>query len=151
MKIRLSEWANIAEIIGAVAIVLSLVFVGLQIEEGNRETRAATTQAALDAELAFQAVLIQHADVWASVVINEDFSDGVKVVQGKALFNMAMTLQDNRFQMMKSGYLTVSDESMKGMASFPFYPIWRQSIPAQRRSPEFLEYLDNLRESQIVE
>ena len=36
MKLKLSEWASIAEVLSAVAIVVSLVFVGLQISDGNR-------------------------------------------------------------------------------------------------------------------
>ena len=54
MKIKLADWASIAEILGAVAIVISLVFVGFQINDGNRETRAATTQAILDSEMFFR-------------------------------------------------------------------------------------------------
>lgn len=40
MKRSLAEWASIAEIIGAAAIVMSLIFVGLQIRQGTAETAA---------------------------------------------------------------------------------------------------------------
>ena len=39
MKIKLAEWASIAEILGAVAIVVSLLFVGFQIQQGNQFAR----------------------------------------------------------------------------------------------------------------
>ena len=42
MKRTLQEWANLAEIIGNVAIILSLVFVGLQISDTTKEMRANT-------------------------------------------------------------------------------------------------------------
>lgn len=42
MKRTLQEWANLAEIIGNVAIILSLVFVGLQISDSTKEMRANT-------------------------------------------------------------------------------------------------------------
>jgi len=45
-KDLLLKCTSIAEIAAAVGVVLSLVFVGLQIEEGNRETRATTLQSA---------------------------------------------------------------------------------------------------------
>jgi len=45
---NLTKWASIAELIAGVGVILSLIFVGLQINEGNRETRAATLQAATD-------------------------------------------------------------------------------------------------------
>lgn len=42
MKEKLQEYALIAEIISAIAIVLSLIFVGLQVKQGSEETAANT-------------------------------------------------------------------------------------------------------------
>jgi hypothetical protein len=41
MKRSLSDWANIAEILAAVAIVLSLIFVGLEVRSNTQVARAA--------------------------------------------------------------------------------------------------------------
>jgi hypothetical protein len=147
MRPGLSEWANIAEIIGAAAIVISLVFVGLEISDSNREARAATVQAALDAELAFQAELLRYGDIWVSVVLEGDREDRVKVLKGTVLYNMAMTLHDNRFQMINAGYMSGSGDDLRQIVSMPFYENWRNQLPAMRRSPEFLSYADSLRES----
>ena len=46
-----SKLADYSEIIGSIAVVLSLIFVGIQLNDGNLETRAATTQAALQSEM----------------------------------------------------------------------------------------------------
>ena len=43
-RLRLSEWASIAEVIGAVAVVLSLVYVGLEINDNTAEVREANRQ-----------------------------------------------------------------------------------------------------------
>ena len=43
-KLRLSDWANIAEVIGAVAVVASLLYVGVQVQENTREIRATNRQ-----------------------------------------------------------------------------------------------------------
>jgi hypothetical protein len=51
-KLSLSEWAHVAEIIGAMAIIASLLFVGYQLGENSREVRAATYQAVADNDLA---------------------------------------------------------------------------------------------------
>jgi hypothetical protein len=51
MKRTLQEWANLAEIIGNAAIILSLVFVGLQISDTTKEMRAST---AYNATIALQ-------------------------------------------------------------------------------------------------
>ena len=42
MKRTLQEWANLAEIIGNAAIIVSLLFVGLQISDTTKEMRANT-------------------------------------------------------------------------------------------------------------
>jgi hypothetical protein len=125
--------------------VISLVFVGLQINDGNREARAATTQATLDAEMQWQAELVRNSDVWEKVVNRGDRSDPVELQRATALFNMMMTLQDNRYQMMLSGYLRYPEESARGVVRMSLFDTWRQSQGAKGRSPEFLEYVDDLR------
>jgi hypothetical protein len=50
MKTKLSELASIAEVIGAIAIVVSLIYVGVQVNDSTRAVRSATayeTSAAL--------------------------------------------------------------------------------------------------------
>lgn len=42
MKLKLSEMANIAEIVAAVAIVVSLIYVGVQVNDSTRAVRSAT-------------------------------------------------------------------------------------------------------------
>ena len=145
MNQKLSDWASIAEILSAVAIVISLIFVGLQISDGNRETRAATTQAAMDAEMTFQSELVRNADVWEKVVIGGDLSDQVETRRATALFNMAMTSENNSFQMMRSGYIDYSGDALRRMVALPFFDVWKGSIGAGARSPEFLEYIETLR------
>jgi len=39
-KLRLSEWASIAEVIGAIGVVLSLIYVGIQVRDNTAEIRA---------------------------------------------------------------------------------------------------------------
>lgn len=53
MKEKLQEYALVAEVVSALAIVVSLVFVGFQIQDGNRETRSAAQQAISDQTVTF--------------------------------------------------------------------------------------------------
>ncbi|MDX1461405.1 MAG: hypothetical protein R3348_10155, partial [Xanthomonadales bacterium] len=39
-NLSLSEWASIAEVIGAIGVVISLIFVGVQVRENTDEIRA---------------------------------------------------------------------------------------------------------------
>jgi hypothetical protein len=64
MKSKLSELASIAEIIASIGVILTLIFVGLELSEGNREARATTTQLVIKAEMDMVAVFIANADTW---------------------------------------------------------------------------------------
>ena len=76
MKWKLSEWAAVAEIVAAVGVILSLLFVGLQISEGNQETRAASIQAASDADARMIATLISNKDTWEKVLTGAPLEEG---------------------------------------------------------------------------
>ena len=69
MNQRLSDLASIAEIIGAAGVILSLIFVGIQLGEGNRETRLATLQAATDSEMTLQGEFLRYADIWQKIAL----------------------------------------------------------------------------------
>ena len=142
---KLEKWAHLAEIVAAGGVILSLLFVGFQVRDGNRETRAATTQAALDAEMTFQAALVRNADVWEKVVMGGELSDKIETRRAIALFNMAMTSEDNSFQMMRSGYIEYSGDTLRRMIALPFFDVWKRSIGASARSTEFHEHIEALR------
>jgi len=73
MKRTLQEWANLAEIIGNAAIILSLVFVGLQISDNTREMRSA---AAHNATVSLQAWYVEvGTNEQAAKVFRKGMSD----------------------------------------------------------------------------
>ena len=143
MKSKLSKWASIAEILSATAVVVSLLFVGFQISDGNRETRGATAQAALDSEMFLQAELLRYAETWEKVTTGVPLSDGEEKRRGIVLFQMMQTQNENRYRQMKSGYLEYHPRALLGGVSWPIYEIWTGSEGYQSRSPEFRELLDN--------
>ena len=46
MKLKLSDYSSIADVVAAIAIVVSLVYVGIQISDNTRATRSANANAA---------------------------------------------------------------------------------------------------------
>lgn len=42
MKLKLSDWASVAEVIGAVAIVVSMVYVAIELNDSTRAVRSAS-------------------------------------------------------------------------------------------------------------
>jgi len=146
---ELSDLASIAEIIGLVALVPSLIYVGLQIRTGNRETRAATIQSTLSSEMEMIAVLTENAAVWDKVVTGEPLSDGVETRKGILLFKLFMTDSENWYLQFKAGFLESQVwESRLGvlpeLVSLPIFESWRPTLGARNHSADFLELLDNL-------
>ena len=149
----LSRWASIAEVIAAIGVILSLIFVGLQINEGNREARAATLQAANDSEMFMQSQFLRYADVWEKINSGKPLESGAETRTGIVLYKMAMTEYDNRFNQLEAGYFDPEmwETRMPGLrrlVALPFFDTWRPSIGATVTSPNFLEVIDKLRMSQ---
>ena len=156
MKLRLAEWASIAEIIAAIGVIISLIFVGLQISEGNQETRAATRQAASDGEAFMLATFVNHAETWDKVVTGTPLESGTETRRAINLYNILMVDTENRFHQFNSGFLDDSSwqgrlSILHGVTKLPIYETWRNSFGANNHSPEFLELLDSIAEESAVE
>jgi hypothetical protein len=150
---KLSRWAAIAEMIAATGVILSLIFVGLQINDESRETRAATLQATNDSEMFMQSQLLRYAEVWEKILSGAPLEDGTEERRGIVLYNLVMTEYENRYAQFEAGYFDpVLWESRRvGLARFasvPFYEIWSESIGASDHSPSFLEIIEDMRRSQ---
>jgi hypothetical protein len=123
-----------------------LIFVGFQIADGNNETRAATTQAALDSEMFLQSHMLKYAGTWEKVVSGLPLEEGEETRRGILIMNMLMTLNENRFHQVNSGYLEHGINNFEIVLNFPFFETWRASGGARARSPEFLDFIDRARE-----
>jgi hypothetical protein len=151
MNQRLSDVAAIAEIIASVAVVFSLIFVGLQISDANRETNAATLQAAADSELFTTATIVRHAGTWDKVINGEPLSSGEELRTGIVLYKMTMVESENRYQQYVSGYISAQSWessliSLQAMVKLPIYTVWRDTPGAIGHSAAFLELADSLAE-----
>jgi len=141
----LQDWGAIGELIGGVAIIVSLLYVGLQIKHSNREARAATMQATLDSEMSLQSEAMRYAGTFEKMHAGVALADGEETRIAIILFNMMMTLYQNRYYQFKAGYLDYLPDSANA-AAWPIYEVWRASGGSSLRSPEFLEILDKQHE-----
>jgi len=60
-KFELSDWANVAEIGAAAGVIVSLIFVGLELRSGTEATQAATREAINQKDLAFLSLQIDSS------------------------------------------------------------------------------------------
>lgn len=149
MTWTLSELAAIAEILGLIAIVPSLIFVGVQLARGNREARAATYQAAMKSEIDVSAILVEHAGTWDKVMTGAPLASGEELREGIVLFNVLMSDSEGRYHQFKAGYLDVQswDARRSALASavfLPIFEIWRSSPGGLSHSADFLALLDGM-------
>jgi hypothetical protein len=153
---KLTDWASIAEIIAAIGVIFSLIFVGLQINEGNQEARAATIQAASDAESFMIATIVNHSETWDKVVTGAPLDSGAETRKGIILFNFLMVESENRYHQFQSGYLDAPSwvgrrSTLQPLVRLPIFKLWRESFGARGHAAEFLELLDRLAEEAPVE
>ncbi len=52
---------------------------------------------ALEAEMTFQTEIMRYADTWEKVSTGTTITDSVEIRRGIVLYNMMMTVQENRF------------------------------------------------------
>ena len=75
-KLKLSEWASLAEVVGAIAVVVSLVYVGIQINGNTIEVRAANRQELVSRSFVATSRVVESPEVAAILV---------KVAEGQVL------------------------------------------------------------------
>ncbi len=153
---QLRKWASVAEIVAAIGVIISLTFVGLQINEGNQETRAATVQAASDGEAFMLATFVNHSETWDKVVTGAPLENGAETRRAVNLYSLLMVDTENRYHQFTSGFLDNPSWAgrlsiLQGVIKLPIFEIWRESFGAKNHSAEFLELVDSLAEESPVE
>ena len=130
MKLKLSEWANVAEIVGAAAVIISLVYVGYQVNDNTSAIRSAALN---DTSVAVQAWYQeigsnrQASDLWFNAMTSPE---------------PLSTHDEFQFLMMHHAVMLVKD--LPGMGRY-----WRQRRGFLHRG--FAEYVDGLLERDSVE
>ena len=70
-SLKLSEWANVAEIVASVVIVASLVYVGLEVNQNTRALQNESYQFVLTALREGNDLLVTDADFYRIFVTGE--------------------------------------------------------------------------------
>lgn len=143
--------SNIAEIFSAIMIIVSLLFVGFQIRDANRSTRAVTFQSIQDTETRFITFAMAHVDIWDRILNHEPFDPDkrLEIRQAILLISFFMIHSENRFRQYLEGNLAESSwndraAQLDNIFKCPLYRLWRQSPGASARAADFLASLDEL-------
>lgn len=143
----LEQYAAIAEIIGVVAVIVTLVFLTLQVRQNTKALKSTTIQAALQSEIDVAAMLLEHAAVWDKVMNAAPLADGEETRKAIGLYNVFMIDTENRYHQYHSGYLGEPSwrarlRTLPKMVGLPVFPLWRSSVGALSHSDDFLALLD---------
>ena len=151
MAKSLSQWVSIAEIAAAASIVISLIFVGLQIREGTKATQAATQQQGLgyELEILFRQTELSDEEV---ILLGEmtqglDFTDVPRPeLNARSIYIAALRLWEDLYLQHQAG--TLSDaawESRKPMMhGYANGPAINELLEAGFLLEEFADYLRSL-------
>ena len=145
----LSEIAAVAEIIASVGVVLSLLFVGFQLRDSNRQAQVTAIQNATAQEIETTAVFADHYETWDKLV-NGEAIEGRELRKAILLYNILMSETENRYHQYKLGYLHNQSwegrlASLRKAVTAPVFPLWRQANSGINHSRDFLVLVDDLR------
>jgi len=151
MKFKLSELASIAEIVGAFAVVVSLMYVGVQVSDSASAVRAASTN---DAAVATQSWYLQigsnqqTSNLWWRAITSEEALSAEEEFQFLMMTHAVFLAFQNSFLLAEEG--TIDSElresitsAILGVKHLPgMIRYWRQ-----RKSylhADFVVYVDEL-------
>jgi len=146
----LEQWSALAEIVAAIAVVVSLVYLALQLRIGNIERKSAAIQSALDSEIDALGITLQNARIWDQVTAGAPLESGEETRKAILLYGVWMADTEKKYMAYKAGHLDSQswEARLTGltrvMSKLPIYDIWRSAPGAANRSAEVLELLDKL-------
>ena len=121
---KLSDWANIAEIIGGVAIIASLIFVGMQIEENSRAVRSNTFQSITETDMNWLENLVEDPDLaiaWNKMLIDHTQLTDIEWARLDWVITMLMRNFENIYEQYLAGTLPESRwQSVREIVEYTF-------------------------------
>ena len=107
MKRSLQDYASIAEIISGIAVVISLLYVGFQIQIATNESRSQSAQSIFEGQRELHIVQIENVelgDAWFKVLGGEELTKREEEILQSFLVAHLMLLEET-YEKYKQGYL----------------------------------------------
>jgi len=151
MKAKLQEFALVAEIVSAAAVVLSLLYVGYQIREGTEQARLDSIRA-MDEGYQQQALNYVNNEAlgiaWHKILRDEELSDREADMFADNLYSHLMLLEET-WNAVEGGYLDqaflgpkITLIEIKILRSPQIRQIYQQMVDGGIYTPDFISWLD---------
>lgn len=145
----LVDWANIAQVVGSLAVIASLIFVGLQVRQNTKATRATALQMNADYWLTYFTMLAdkQFSDIYSKGALGRVELEGGQFGQFFLLCRATFMGCENQHHQYLSGLL--DDDAYRGyeatireqIAAFPgVRAMWQ--LVRHAYGTEFVKFLD---------
>ena len=140
----LQDLGAIGEVVGAVAVVVSLIYVAHQIRENSRHVRASMYYATNDAFYRWFAVLAGHPDLselWLRAARGETLEPDEQMRLG-SVAAMLFLAYENNYEQLKLGAierdtLSLARSDITRLLSQPALQLWWQRRAPSTLTPEF--------------
>jgi hypothetical protein len=156
MRLKLSEWASIAEIIGAFAVVISLLYVGFQVNDSASAVRAASAN---DVNVALQSWYLeigtdqQTSELFYTALISEEALSNEEEFQFLMMLHGAFLAFQNSYLLAEEGTIdlelreaiTAAIVGIKNLPGMGRY--WRQRKSYLHSG--FADYVDQLLQQEM--
>jgi len=139
---KLEKWALVAEIVGALAIVLSLIFVGLEIRGNTRVTTLNLDRAVDQQNLALNLAITNSADFAELPVRGELDRDGLNTAERARFDNYCLS----RF----GAYENVVDDFASGFIAEDDFDVWAVHFKYRFDKPGYRQFWIEYRSEYFV-
>ena len=151
MNQKLSDWASIAEIVGGVAIVISLIYVGLQVSDSTRAVRSATANDAAAVTISWYLEVgsdAQRSEIFFNGITNIESLSPEETYQFTMMLHAVMLAFQNAYYLSQEGTLDPEVQqsmtnvilSAKDGPGFQYY--W--DVRGELFRSDFAAYVDEL-------
>ena len=150
----LQQLANLGEFIGAIAVVVSLIYLAAQIRQNTRAVRANTFQGVVDSLTSGIAEIARDAEVTRIWIVGLSQSDELSEFDRgrfRLLILMAVRKWENAFYQSRAGMLDYAQwegilQDIRSIVRRPGFQNWWTETP-DIVSSEFREFIEELMES----
>jgi hypothetical protein len=157
LKLKLSEIANLAEVVGALAVVISLVYVGIQVTDGTRAIRSSTaneTSTAMSSWYIKLGTSPQSTKIFRTGMAQPETLTQEEIYQFIVQVHGLFMLYQNAYYLSQQGTLDVElqesiTNTILGVRTQPGFDIyWSQRKDLFK--PSFKVYVEELRQTGIT-
>lgn len=142
----LEQYAYLAEIVGVIAIVLSLIYLAVQTKQNTDAVQATSRHTVIASDLVCIQTMIDHPDILNSMYTSETLSEEGKIALEGFLLTLART-REHQWLQHRSGLLdTQTMESfLTGLTynmSFPVSRAWWDGIACRYFDSGFVAHVN---------